>query len=265
MIYCLWMNDDNRSLIVKPPVQLALAAVVVGGLFYVLGQYVASQPQRIEKEAEANRDVTVQGHGEVTAKPDVARITLGVTTGTQPTAKVALDLLSRRFTDVVNAVKALGVKEEDVKTTNLSINPQYDFREGRQAIRGFEASESIQVTIRDLGKIGDVLAKTTLEGVNQASGITFEMDDPNTLQREAQEKAIKNARENAEQLAKALGVRLGRVKTFHATGSAPPYPPPFLAEARGLALDRLPEAPAPPVPPGTQDISATVTIIYELK
>lgn len=255
------MDGDQKELFIRPPVHLVLAAVTIGGIFYLLGQYVASQPQRAEKELEAKREIVVEGRGEVQEKPDVARLTLGVSTGVQPSAKAALDILSKRFDAVVAAVKASGVKEDDVKTTNLSIHPQYDYRDGRQVLRGFEASESIAVTIRDLTKIGDVLAKATIEGVNQAGGISFEIDDPDAIQEQAEEEAIKDARENAERLAKELGVRLGRVKAF-AVSSAETPPPPFFAarlEAQGLGGE------GPPVPAGTEEIAVTVTITYELR
>ncbi|TSC72022.1 MAG: hypothetical protein G01um101438_782 [Parcubacteria group bacterium Gr01-1014_38] len=239
-----------------------MGAVVVGGLFYVLGQYLASQPQRIEKEAEAKREITVHGRGEVQGKPDVARLTLGVQTNVQPSAKAALDILSRRFNDVVSALKALGIKEEDLKTTNLSITPRYDYGNAPPTIHGFEASEHVQVTIRDLDKIGEVLAKTTLEGVNQAGGITFEIDDPEALQEQAQEQAIKDAKKNAEQLAKALSVRLGRVKTFSVSSPSPGPVPIFLERAQAVGGQA---PPGPPVPAGTSEIVATVTITYELR
>lgn len=237
-----------------------LGAIVVAGLFYLVGQYIASQPQRVAEETEAKREITVQGTGEVRARPDVARLTLGVQTGVQPTAKAALDILSQKFDAAIAAVKSLGIKEEDVRTTNLSVNPQYDFPDGRQVLRGFEATESVEVRIRDLEKIGEVLARTTAEGVNQSGGLSFEIDEPEALQSEAEEKAIKQARENAQRLARALGVNLGRVKTFSVTPS--PGIPPIYAEAR---LDAGAPAAGPPVPPGTQEISVTVTVTYELR
>lgn len=256
------VNDDNRSFIVKPPVQLALIVVVVAGLFYVFGQYVSSQPQRLEKEAELKREITVNGSGEVEGKPDVARLMLGVQTGPQSSAKAALDSLSRRFNAIVAALKALGIKEDDIKTTNFSMNPQYDFQNAPGQIRGFEASENIQVTIHDLDTIGEVIAKTTQEGVNQIGGVTFEIDDPDALQTEAQEKAIEDARKHAEQLAKALGVRLGRVKTFSV--SSPNQPIPIFAERAVDAVGG--SAPvAPPIPVGISEITAMVTITYELR
>lgn len=262
--YTALMNGETRDLVVKPPVQLLFAAVAIGGLFYVAGQYIASQPQRIQQEAEAKREIAVQGRGEVSVRPDVAKVTLGLTTGPQPTAKAALDALAKKFQGIVAAVKNQGIKDEDVKTSNFSIQPVYDFADGRQTIRGFEATESLEVKIRDLDKIGEVLARTTAEGVNQAGGISFEIDDPDAAQDEAEGMAIKDAKANAERLAKTLGVGLGRVKTFSVT-SAPPSPGPIFAQAE---LEGVPGAGgpgAPPVPPGIEEIVVTVTVTYELR
>jgi len=241
--------------------QLAVL-VALGGLLYVGGQYVASQPQRAEQEVAANREITVTGQGKVLAAPTIAQVTLGVTTGPQASAEAAMDLLTRRFTAVVEAVRAEGVEEDDIKTTNLAVNPVYDFREGTQTIRGYEATESIEVKVRDLDKVGAIIGRATQEGVNQAGGIQFVIDDPEDLQREAEGQAIADAKKNAEALAEDLNVSLGRVKTFSTAPTAPSFPPFYpvaelkATDARGGDL---------PVPTGTNEISATVQITYELR
>lgn len=239
-----------------------LLVAVIGGLFYILGQYIASQPQRIQQETEAKREISVQGRGEVNARPDIAHLTLGVQTGPQPTAKAALDILSQRFTAVVQAVKGLKVKEEDITTRNLSLNPVYDYSNGRQVLRGFEASESIEVKIRDLDAIGQIVSAATAQGVNQVGNISFEVDNPEEVQSQAQEKAINDAQAKAKVLSKALGVSLGDVKAFVAADSPTPIPPFYNARA-SLQTDAL-QAPVP-VPSGTQDIVVTVTITYSLR
>jgi len=246
------MNDRN-----------ILIAVVIGGLLYVGGQYISSQPQRIQKETEAAREITVQGHGIVKTKPNIAYITLGVTTGRQATAVVATNLLTQKFNAVLSTIKQQGVKDGDINTTNLSINPVYDWGNGKQTLLGFEARENVEVKIRDLSKIGEILAKSTIEGVNQAGNIEFRVDDPEKLQVEAQKDAIENAQEKAKELAKTLGVGLGKVKSFNTTSGG--YQPTPLY--RNMALNDAVgsgEA-APEVAVGTQDITSDVTIVYELK
>lgn len=238
-----------------------LVGVLVGGLLYMGGQYIASQPQRIQQEEAAEREVTVEGHGEIEARPDVARITLGTQSGVQPTAEAALQTLTANFNRVVDTLEQLKIDEEDIKTTNLSVQPVYDFQEGRQNLRGFEASESVIVTIRDLKIIGDVVARSTAAGANQVGGINLEIDKPDSLQEQAQQKAIKDAREKAERLADALNVRLGPVKSFSTSPQAQP-PIPFAAE-RSLAAPQ--DAGSPPVPTGSQTIESRVLITYQLR
>jgi uncharacterized protein len=254
------MNDQFQ---IKKEKQIGIiVAVIIGGLFYISGQYLASKPEQVQQEAAAQRQITVTGRGEVQATPDVVQISLGVQTGAQPTAEMAMKKLSSTFDSVLAAVKSEGIKDEDIKTTNLNINPQYDYNNGKRTLRGFEASENIQVKIRDFGKISDVLGKTVLEGVNQVGGVSFAVDDPDELREEAQEKAIEDARENAKQLSKALDVRLGKVKSFTSNQSGGNAPPVYARAELKVAEDF---AGGPPVEAGSQEITSTVTITYELK
>jgi len=237
-------------------------AVILGGLFYMAGQYIASQPQRIQKETEANRQISVEGTGKVEAKPDIATINLGVQTGPQTSAKAATDMLGQKFEAVVKTVKDKGVTTDDLKTMNVSVNPVYDYTNGQQNLKGYEASESIEVKIRDLDSVGEVLAAATAQGVNQAGGINFAIDRPEALQEQAETKAITEARERGQRLAKALGATLGSVKTFVTDGNDSPRPMPYAAvskegdQATGIA---------PPVPAGTNTITAHVTVTFELR
>lgn len=238
-----------------------LVAVTVAGVLYIIGQYIASQPLRIQQEVEANREITVSGTAEVTAVPDIASITLGVTTGPQPSAERALALLTQRFNSVVASLEKLNVAEEDIKATNVSLNPEYDFVDGERRLRGYTASESVRVKIRDLENAGRVLAAATGEGVNQVSGLSFEIDDPAELEAQAQEEAIEDAQSKADRLAKALGTNLGEVKSFTASGGSQPPTPIFArAQLENVALDE-----GPPLPAGSQDVISTVTITYSLR
>lgn len=240
--------------------QQMLAITVLAGLFYVSGQYVASQPQRIQQELTANREISVSGTGEVHARPDIAVISLGMTTGTQQTAQRAMDILSQRFTSIINALEKENIAKEDIKTTNFSMNPVYNYEQGSPRIVGYEASESVDVKIRNLDAIGAVLAKTTTAGVNQAGSVRFEIDDPEQIKLEAQQKAIAQAKKNAEQLADDLGIRLSQVKTFTTVNNVPG--PPIYARATFEAQGGDTEL---PTPAGTQTITATVTITYQIK
>lgn len=240
-----------------------MVLVVAAGLFYIAGQFVASQPQRIKQEAEANREITVQGTGKVQIKPDIAKISLGITTGPQATAAVAMNMLSQKFNAVMTTIRQQGIKDTDIKTTNLSINPIYDYNNGRQTLRGFEAQENIEVKIRDLGKIGEVLAKTTVDGVNQVGGVQFVIDSPEKAQTEAQKNAIKDAEEKARELSRSLGVTLGKVKSFSSYNVGDPTPL-YDSYGRGGAGNEK-AVTSPEVPVGMNEVVSNVNIVYELK
>lgn len=233
-----------------------LLPVVLAGAFYLVGQYMYGQ-----YASPITHDLTVSGVGELETKPDIARITLGVTTGPQTTAKQANDLLSQKVTAVLTAVEAAGVAKDDIKTTNLSINPIYDYPDGRQILRGFDANEQVEIKIRNLDNVGNIISRTTTEGVNQVGGIAFTVDKPEELQKQAEAKAIENAKEKAENLAKTLGVRLKGIKFYSSSVAVPGSPEPFLRTDLGGAGG----GGSVPVSSGTQTITANVNITYEIK
>lgn len=171
-------------------------------------------------------------------------------------------MLTQKINTVIASVKSQDIKDEDITTTNFSVNPVYDYSNGQQNLKGFEASESITVKIRKLDTVGTVVTQATAQGANQVGGINFTIDDPKALQLAAQENAIKDAKAQAEQLAKTLGVNLGRVKTFSASNSESSRP--YAMYDSAMAPKAVGGA-APEVPIGSQDINSTVTVTYELR
>lgn len=245
------MNEYPRTIILP---------VILGGILFIAGQYVASQPARQQQVVDSNREITVTGEGTVSVPPDVAKITIGVQTGNLPTAQAALNGLNDSFSNVLDAVGKVGIKKEDVKTSNFSLNPSYDYVDGRQVPRGFVASEYVVVTIKDLSKVGDVIAAATNTGANQIGGVQFTVEDDAAVRAQAEEKAITQAKENGARIAKALGANLGDVKTYNASSSdSTPVP---LRESLAVGGG---DASAPQVPAGTNDISVTVTVTFQLK
>lgn len=242
------MNDGAQRILIP---------VVIGGLLYVTGQYVASRPAREQQTVEAGREITVTGEARKSVVPDVAEITVGVQTNPLPTAQAALSELTGAFQKVVEAVKGISIPEKDIKTTNFSLSPTYDYADGRQALRGFTASEQIVVTIRDLDKVGDVIEQATKTGANQVGGVNFTVSDEVAVRSQVEEDAIKQARDKAQRLAKALGASLGDVKRYAVSG---PSNGPIPFQEKALSADS-----APPVLAGTNDIDVTVTVTFQLR
>jgi uncharacterized protein YggE len=253
------MDDSSvHAALLTPPRPGALAlllAVLIGGGFYLGGKY-------IETRDHTPTTISVSGEGKVTGAPDIAQLTFGVTTGRQGTAKGAMQMLTQEMNKVIAAVKAAGVAEQDITTSSFSLQPQYDWVDGKQLSRGFEASETLTVKVRDLDKTSDVLGAATTAGANQAGDVNFTIDNPETLRAQAREKAIAQAKEKAIKLAQELGMQLGTLKGFN-EGSSPVPPMPYV-RTMGMAASGAADM-AVPLPAGDQDIMSSVSLTYELK
>ncbi|MEK7160749.1 MAG: SIMPL domain-containing protein [Patescibacteria group bacterium] len=203
--------------------------------------------------------LSVAGEGKVLAKPDVGQVTLSVVSPAS-TVAVAQKDNTAKMNKISEAMKSLGIKEEDLKTTNYNISPRYQYVSGRSNLIGYEVTQSLEVKIKDLEKAGDILAKAADSGVNQVSALNFTFDDPEKLKAEARSKAIKNAKEKAEALARELGVALGQITSFseNSYGDAVSY---MAKEAYGLGGGG---AAAPDVQVGQNEIQVNVDITYEI-
>ena len=202
------------------------------------------------------RTITVSGTGKVTVVPDVARVNLGVTL-TKPTVKAARDGAATTMTAIIAALKALGIADADIQTSGLNLYPQYATGSSTKIV-GYTISEQVQVTVRDLDKAGDVVDTATAKGATNVNGIWFEISDPAKAQNDARAAAVTAARLSAQALAGAGSVSLGSVVSIaDATPAFVGYYP--YAEGRDTKA-----ALATPVQPGTQDITATVTVSFAI-
>lgn len=239
------------------PFGAILLAVLLGGGFFVLGKYV-------ETRDRTPVTIAVSGEGKVTASPDIAELTFGVQTGRKTTAKDAMTSLKKDMDAAFAAVKGAGVAEKDISTEQFFLSPAYDWENGKQVSRGFEAQETLRVKVRDLDKVSDVLSAATSAGANQAGNISFTIDDPQTLQAQAREKAITQAKEKAQKLAQDLGMRLGKIKGFAEGGGTVP-PAPYARDMATSALGVGGGGGTVPLPAGQQEITEQVTLTYELQ
>jgi len=233
-----------------------LLPIIVAGCFYAFGQYVSSEPARNQDQV-----LTVQATGSAKSVPDIAHVTLGVQIQPQATAPQATDMLAKQTSAVVAAIKKLGIEEKDIKTQNISVQPSYSYDEGKQTLRGFEASEQIEVIIRKTDQAGDVIARGAQAGANQIGGVTFSNEDLQNEQLASEKDAIEHARKKATALADALHVRLGKVKNYSVSQN---YggPVPYAMEAKAIGGDSVS---SPPILPGTQENAVTVTVTYEIQ
>jgi hypothetical protein len=202
----------------------------------------------------ALHSITVTGTGSVTRVPDVARVSVGVSV-TKTTVKAARDAAGTSMQAVIEAIKALGIDEKDIKTVGIDLSPQYS-NNSTPKITGYRMSEQLQVTVRDLDKAGDVVDTATAKGATEVNGLWFEVGEPASAMDEARAAAIAQARTSAQKMAAAAGVSLGAVVSVSESMASVPGP----YYAGGAALD----AARTPVQPGTQDVQATVTVVFAI-
>jgi len=219
--------------------------------------------------------ITVSGEGKSSATPDIAKISFTVQQ-TAADVKTAQDAATKQANDAIAAMKELGVADKDVTTSGYNVSPQYgntaqpcgpgvmcaQMVQVSNKITGYQVSESVEVTVRDVSKAGDVVAKLGTLGVQNISGPNFTFDDNNGVLNDARAKAIKNAHDKAEQLAKELGVSLKDVVSY--SDQAGGYPYPMYDKAMSSAGVAAPEM-APNLPVGEQQQTVTVQVTYRIK
>lgn len=217
--------------------------------------------------------ITLAGEGKVSAKPDVAKISAAIVTQKE-FLKEAQDENSKKSNILIGYVKSEGVDEKDIKTSGYNIYPQYSYprpcpdyslcplSERQPKIVGYQVRNSVEITIRDIAKAGDILAGVVGAGANEVSGITFTIDQPDALKARARGKAVEDARAKADALAKVLGKRVSDIVNFSESGGSPP--PIFFAKEAALGAGGG-AVPSPSVEPGENEIVVDVSITYEFK
>jgi uncharacterized protein YggE len=208
------------------------------------------------------------GHGEVTAAPDTAYVTSGVTSqGT--TARDALDANTKDMTALIATLKTAGIESKDIQTSGFAVNPNYVYSDARDAngyqlppkITGYTVTNSVTVHVRDLAILGNVLDNAVTVGANTINGISFAVEDPADLYNQAREAAFADAKGKADLYAMAAGVGLGAIETIsETTGYAPP-PQPYALKAMAASADR--SAPVP-VEAGQLTYSIDVNVTWDL-
>ena len=236
---------------------LLLTVLVLGAVLVACGP---STPSTITLNSQPpQRTITVTGTGLVTLTPDIAYISIGVHTQ-DTSAKSAVATNNTQAQAVIASIKTFGVAGKDIQTTNFSVYPQQQFdNNGKLTGTLYVVDNTVYVTIRDLTKLGALLAATVSSGANNVNSITFDVADKTAALSQARLAAVAEASKQAAELTKATGVSLGDVQTISYSDSTPPVAVPM---ARAAALDAVSNV---PVQAGSMQISTTVTIVYGLK
>ena len=252
-----------------------LAAGVLGMAIIALGVYACATWDMAENHDHGLATISVEGEGEVLAKPDIGTFSFSVRADGEDAAS-AQEASAESINAILAFLEDSGVAEKDIKTQNYNLNPKYRFEErvcvagsfcppGERVIDGYEVSQSITVKVRDLDASGTLISGVGERGATNISSLQFTIDDQSTLEAEARAAAIADAKAKAKVLAKDLDVRLGDITGFFENGGG--YYPEPMFQARSMSLDMAMEEAefSPELPTGENLIKRTVNITYEIK
>jgi uncharacterized protein YggE len=209
------------------------------------------------------RTLNVNGVGQVSLTPDIAYIYIGVHTEA-PTADQAVLENNTQTATVIQALKDAGIEAKDIRTSNFAIWPmdKYDPLTGTPTgEKSYSVDNTVYVTVRDLAELGTILDDVIAAGANTINSIQFDVDDKTEALKQAREAAVKNAREQAEELAGYAGVDLGAIQNISFYDS---IPMPIL-DAYGKGGGGVAAEASVPIQPGEMTLQVTVNITYEIK
>lgn len=211
-------------------------------------------------------ELAVVGEGKIEIVPDTASVDLGIVVNDARTVEQAQQGINTTNNAIVTAVTALGVKKEDIKTSNYSINPNYSYQSNPNGtITGYNGNTTVTVSVKDISLLPQVIQAATTAGANQVFGTNYTVDDPNKYREQARAEAISNAKEQASKLAKDLGIRLGKVVNIVESGGDSNTPYPIFAERSATMSYGGNNAPSPDLQPGSQTITSVVTLYFDKK
>lgn len=222
--------------------------------------------------------ISLSGHGEVQAVPDIAGIYFSIESS-KSTQGAASEEVNNKTKKVLDFLKSSGVEDKDIKTENYSSYPKYSYPQPcptsapngimmpciqtETKIVGYTVSQSINVKVRKVDDASKIIDGINKIGVSNMSGPNLTIDDEDALKNEARAKAIADAKAKAKILAKDLGVHLSGIQSFNESGNYPIYYSKSSYGLEGRAADATSVAPSLPV--GQNTISVDVSITYEIR
>ncbi len=260
--------EKYQTIIIRVIVGLG---ILLGLLFLGLTLNAFKEHRFIGSGLSATNTITVTGQGKVEKAPDTAKISFSIR-NEQKDLKTAQSTVSTKVDAIKKALMDAGLEEKYIKTESYTSYPQYDYPQiqcfrapcpqSNPSLRGYEVSQNISLAIKDLDKVETVLGILGTNGVTDMSGPSFGFEDDKAVAREARNAAIDDAKDEAQKLAKALGVHLVRIVSFSEQGSG--YPMPYAAKLE-MSRDAVAGSAAPSIPVGVQNVQTTVSVVYEIR
>jgi uncharacterized protein YggE len=261
----------NETMLPKPIVWVLGVVLIL--FIALLGVSKAYEIRKQSKDqTQPKNTISISAQGKVQAVPDLATLSVSVTT--QGTGTKVADIENKnteKVNNVINQIKALGVDKKDISTSGPNINERRDYTSvSNGTIVGYDVSQTVTIKVHGVDentdKVSAVIASATDNGVNGLSGVYYGFDDVDGQKEKAREAAVENAKEKAASLAKTAGISLGKVVSISESGSYNPQPYmsyDMVAPSAGVRNEM--KAIAPTLEPGIQDITADMTVVFEVK
>lgn len=250
-----------------------VSLVVIGllGVFLLVQTIVLIVDVGIRKQNVIHSNIiSARGVGEVVAVPDIAKFTFTVREQGKDVASVQQAMTSKA-NSAIEYLKEQGIEDRDIKTESYYTNPQYEYTPtvcsptfcppSRQTISGYEVSQTVSVKVRDIAKAGELLTQISALSITEVSNLTLTVDDQDALKAQAKANAIAKAREDAENIAKSLGVKLGDIVGFYE--ETPGYYG-YGGEMERSSVVKA-DSVAPNIQTGEQKFTTTVSVNYSVK
>ena len=258
------MNRKYQTLVtaaISAAIIVIIGIIALGlmGSIWLTPTAAAVTPAAPQAQAETPRTITVIGEGKVSAQPDMAQINMGIEV-VGPDIKEASSQAETDMNSLLTALKGEGVAEKDIQTSyyNVWVERPYSPDGGSTGQPLYHVSNSVNVTVRELGNVANILGKAIEAGANNINSINFDIADPTPLKSEARQKAVANAEAKAAELAGLNGVEVGEVVSIsEVVGGAVPIP---YAAAAGIGGGG-----AGPISPGEVEVSTQLQLTYALK
>ncbi len=251
-----------------------LGGLLIAFVALLVVQQIYNFNQVVKNQKPVNT-ISVSADGKVTATPDLATVDLGVMTQAS-TATGAKNQNDQKVNQVIAFVKQQGIAAADIQTQQLNLYPQQSYDgvmipggvSSTPKITGYQANQTVEIKIHGVDKDQAVLEKildgSVNNGANEVDGVNFSFNNPDSLQQKAQEQAIANAKVKAQALAQAAGLSLGKVVSISEISSNLPVPVPYALNS-ALGTPATAKSVAPNIQPGSQDITESMSVTFEIK
>ncbi len=261
----------DNLLVIDKKSNIGAFLIIAGAITLVCVAFAAiclgvSSIKSLDKNSNATT-ITVMGEGEVNVIPDSATISATIRESA-PTVAEAQSKIDFKAKNLTAEIEKTGIDKKDIRSLSYSTRPKYEIRtaqcetppcQSKYELTGYEAIQTLQIKAHKVELAGEIITQLGALTINEISGPNFAVDDSEKPRAEARLAAIKNSQAKADQIAKALGVKLGKVVKFEEDDNISKYPIYFAKSISNKSGD------AATLPPGEDIIKAKVTVTYSLE